>query len=51
MAAWRASAPELARVVDAWDSLPPHIRASILALVDAAAVGPAARSREEASAP
>jgi hypothetical protein len=30
--------PELARVVDAWDNLPLHIRTSILALVDAAGV-------------
>jgi hypothetical protein len=29
--------PDLARVVDAWDGLPLHIRTSILALVDAAA--------------
>jgi hypothetical protein len=29
--------PGLARVVEAWDSLPLHIRTSILALVDAVA--------------
>ena len=28
--------PELARVIDAWDELPLHIRTSILALADAA---------------
>jgi hypothetical protein len=28
---------DLARIVEAWDSLPLHIRTSILALVDAAA--------------
>jgi hypothetical protein len=31
---------DLARVVDAWDSLPLHIRTSILALVDATAARP-----------
>jgi len=28
--------PDLARVLDAWARLPPHIRAAVLALVDAA---------------
>jgi hypothetical protein len=36
-ASWSASfTGDLARVVDAWDNLPLHIRTSILALVDAA---------------
>jgi hypothetical protein len=28
--------PDLARVLDAWPTLPPHIRAAVLALVAAA---------------
>jgi hypothetical protein len=35
--AFRQANPDLARVVEVWDSLPLHIRTSILALVDATA--------------
>jgi hypothetical protein len=34
-----ALSPELARIIEAWDELPLHIRTSIIALVDAASTG------------